>query len=268
MAEFSTMRALWALRDDRTLTSADWKIAIVLVSFADADGACHPGLARLATAARTSRGAARRSLRSLELNGGPLTLAIERNRVSNAGDADSHRYVLSVKGWDQADPTPDQTDPTVGSPKPHRVGSRRPGGGITQTPKEDQEEDPIEEDTEEEIARAVFSYWASALYSKISKRKPKRSPERMKHIRARLKDGYTLEELKSVIGHVAASDWHLGQNDHGRPYIEPKTIFPNEAKVDSWLATKPRRGTVQRGVTNEAEAQNWGKDGGRALGAD
>jgi hypothetical protein len=259
LAEFSTMRALWALRDDRTLTSADWKMAVTLVSFADATGACHPGLGRLAATARTSRGAARRSLRSLELNGGPLTLTVERNRISNAGDADSHRYVLTVKGWDQADPTPDHLSPTVGSTGPQRVGSPRPQGGITQTPKEDLEEDQLEEDREEDIrARAIFEYWAAVLWSKVHpKRKPKPSTKRMKPIRARVAT-FTDDELRLVIDAVAASKWMLGENDHGRPFIEPETIFRNSEKVEQWLATKPRQGGVQRGVVDEREAQQWG----------
>lgn len=147
-----TCKALWALRDS-SLDGADWKVAVALLSFCNADGECRPSLARLAAAARTSRGAIRRSLARLEAGlGGPLRLQVERGRRTVDGDADSHHYVLTLVGCDQRDPTCDQTDPTcdqgsptVGSLEPDGCDQPDPTGVITQGHKEDSKEDKQED---------------------------------------------------------------------------------------------------------------------------
>jgi hypothetical protein len=152
-----TLRAIWALRDealrdDRKLSPADWKLAMALISFCDEHGRCFPSVRSLAKAARTSPGAVRRSLRKLEMGDGPLRLRIER-RGTAAGDAETHMYHLSVQGWDQPDPTRDHADPGVGSPKPGGGITQAPLGGITQAPEEDIRKKTIKRTSSRALAR-------------------------------------------------------------------------------------------------------------------
>lgn len=269
MSDWSSMRALWALRDDLTLSAAEWRIAVLLVAFADERGTCHPGLTRLACSARTSRGAVRRSLRKLEQDAGPLELTVERNRTTTAGDSDSNRYQLKLRGWDQADPTgwdhrdptPDQAAPTVGSPGSHRVGSPGSQGGIRQTPKEDPEEDHVEEDPEDDPReREVFEFWATTLWSKKHSKAPKLTEGRRKHIRARLKN-HSVEEIKQAIRHVAADPFML---DGG--YLEPENFMRTDEKLARWIVRKPpKASSVQRHGTDQQARLSWGRDKGAEL---
>lgn len=91
-------------------------------------------------------------------------------------------------------------------------------------------------------AAEVFAYWAENLYAKIRKssRDPKVSNDRMKHIRARLADGYSVDELKRAIDRVAIDDFALGRTeDNKTPYVEPENIFRSVGKVDKWLNAGP-----------------------------
>ena len=110
--------------------------------------------------------------------------------------------------------------------------------------------------------RAVFEAWSSKVWRKVHKRgEPRRTEKRMKPIRARLRDGFTVEQLVAVFEKAALSDYHLAGG-----YIEPETLLRNREKVEWWLVRDPaRRVTVQRGVVDEAEAESWGRAGAEAL---
>jgi hypothetical protein len=225
---------------------------VALVMFAGEDGASHPGAGRIARTLRTSPGAVRRSVASLEQEAGPLTLKVERGRQTASGDQDSHRYVLTLKEGnplsatpDQTGPTPDQGDPTPRSSVPNPVGSAVPHPPIRRTHKEDTEEDPSEGDKEDPRVREVFDHWSRVLWSRLHQKQPKASADRLKPIRARLKT-FDVAQLKLAIDHVAADDWMI-DNAH----IEPITIFRNDAKAAHWVARKPRGPVVQRDLTPE-----------------
>jgi hypothetical protein len=160
--EWSTLDAFWLLRDDRSLSNGDRRVAIALVMFSDEAGACWPSIAKLATTARTSPGAVRRSLKHMQAGVGPIDITVER-RKSTSGDDDTHRYVLRLRRVDQADRTPDQADPTpdhpdrtVGSPRPHRGITQTVEGGSPRPTKRISEEER-EEDTEGDKSSASQS---------------------------------------------------------------------------------------------------------------
>jgi uncharacterized phage protein (TIGR02220 family) len=120
---------------------------------------------------------------------------------------------------------------------------------ITQTHEEDSIED-IQEDNEEDACEAeFFEHWTQKLWTPIhGTRKPKLTQGRRKPVRARLREGFTLDQLKLVVDHVAVSEFMMGENDSGRAYIEPENFLRNRAKAEQWLAAKPRngKGSVQR----------------------
>jgi hypothetical protein len=92
---------------------------------------------------------------------------------------------------------------------------------------------------EEDRAAAVFDHWESKLWLKVHKSgTAKKTPDRMKPIRARLRDGVTPADLCGAIDAASAEPFYLGQNDRGTPYIEPKTILRSVAKVEELLAKR------------------------------
>jgi len=97
--------------------------------------------------------------------------------------------------------------------------------------KKDKEEDPR--------AERIFGEWASKVWPHVhGDRKPKRTEKRLKPIRARLREGYTEEQFAYVLDRAAESRWHHGENDRGKPFIEPETLFRSAEKMDAWLGTK------------------------------
>jgi uncharacterized phage protein (TIGR02220 family) len=84
----------------------------------------------------------------------------------------------------------------------------------------------------------VFDYWADKLWSLVSSRRVKPTESRKRHIRARLADGYSVSDLQQVIDAVAKSQFHLGANSEGKPYVDFKTIMCSAEKVDGWLAKR------------------------------
>jgi len=106
-----------------------------------------------------------------------------------------------------------------------------------------------------EDERAVFEHWATNLWPLVHRhgRTPRATGPRVSRIRARLRN-YSVAELKRVIDRVTQSRFHLGDNDAGKPYIEPKTIFANDEKVDEWLA-KAALGEPRRNMQEDTEAR-------------
>jgi uncharacterized phage protein (TIGR02220 family) len=84
------------------------------------------------------------------------------------------------------------------------------------------------------------------------------SSDRTRHIRARLADGFTVEQLCRAIDRVAADPFSLGANDRRTPYIEPKTILRSPSKVDEWLAIVAAPAPSRtRGPTGLEDTEQW-----------
>lgn len=60
------------------------------------------------------------------------------------------------------------------------------------------------------------------------------TPERMGAIMARLRDGYTEEEIGRAIVNVNGSRWHQGDNDRGRRYDDLTMICRNATKLEQY----------------------------------
>ena len=107
--------ALWAIRDDRTL-SEHAKIAYVMLWTRGKDA--HPSMQTLGADMGASRATAKRAVQELERAG----LAKRIPRMKAKGDQDSNSYELLPvpEGWGQRDPTPAHTDPTGGVRQSHK----------------------------------------------------------------------------------------------------------------------------------------------------
>lgn len=76
----------------------------------------------------------------------------------------------------------------------------------------------------------VFAYWQRVMDSPNSKL----DAGRQKIISARLKDGYTVDDLKRAIDGCRASKFHMGENPNGKKYNGIDLIFRSADKVDGF----------------------------------
>ena len=93
--------------------------------------------------------------------------------------------------------------------------------------------------------REVFDHWKSTL----NHPKTKLGSDRVIKIRSRLREGFTVEELKQAIDGCAASPHHMGDNDrgpdgNGKVFDSIGLIFAGSDSVDrfkGYMNTKPRK---------------------------
>jgi hypothetical protein len=59
-------------------------------------------------------------------------------------------------------------------------------------------------------------------------------------IRARLRDGWSVEQLEQAVDACLKSDWHTGSNPNGLVYTDTAHIFTVE-RLEQWLSHEPQR---------------------------
>lgn len=79
---------------------------------------------------------------------------------------------------------------------------------------------------------AVFEYWKSTMNYGRAKLDQKRS----KKIQERLKDGYTLDDIKEAIMGCKCSRFHQGDNDRGTKFDDICLICRDAEHVDRFIA--------------------------------
>lgn len=88
---------------------------------------------------------------------------------------------------------------------------------------------PIDERATRDV-ESIFTYWKE----KLVKPRSELNASRIGKISARLKQGYSVDELKLAIDGVFKSDWHMGRN--GTPqYNDFRTIFRDDGQVDKFI---------------------------------
>jgi hypothetical protein len=83
--------------------------------------------------------------------------------------------------------------------------------------------------------REVLDYWLATMSKNANTLTPM-DGVRAKAVRARLRQGFTVERLKKAIDHCARSEWHMGFNPQGRRYDDIADICANEASVEKFEA--------------------------------
>lgn len=88
-------------------------------------------------------------------------------------------------------------------------------------------------------AREVFEHWQTVL----GHPRAKLDAKRRSRIQARLREGFSVAELKLAIDGVRLSAWHMGDNPDGRTYDGIETILREAAQVEKFrdLAERARR---------------------------
>lgn len=83
----------------------------------------------------------------------------------------------------------------------------------------------------------VFQHW-QAIFNKP---RAKMDDSRRKAIRARLRDGYSVEDLCDAISGCRLSEFHMGQNDRHQKYVEIALICRDAAHVDQFIEIYERK---------------------------
>jgi len=81
-----------------------------------------------------------------------------------------------------------------------------------------------------ELVKTVFGYWVEKR-SKDPKR-TRLTTQRRHKVEQRLREGYTVEDLKAAIDGVARSPHHCGENDSGTVYDDLELICRNGGNVE------------------------------------
>ena len=111
--------------------------------------------------------------------------------------------------------------------------------------------------------QAVFEAWRETL----NHPEAKLTPKRRKHVEARLRDGYTVEQLVAAINGCRASPYHQGENETGTVYDDLELICRSGEKVEAFLARlkehggnggeKPPLTTEEKRARAEERQREW-----------
>lgn len=108
-----------------------------------------------------------------------------------------------------------------------------------------------------EDVMAVFFHWQRVM----SKDRSKLDEKRKKAIKARLKDGYSVDDLKQAIEGCKNSPYHMGDNDRKTMFNDLELICRDGSKVDAFMSkAKPKEDESwwrNAGFGHRDEARNF-----------
>lgn len=84
----------------------------------------------------------------------------------------------------------------------------------------------------------IFEFWKDVLKHPTSKL----TPERKRYITARLKDGYTVEQIKSAILGCQSSPHHMGENERATIYDDLTLICRSGSKLEQFIGYGSTKG--------------------------
>ena len=116
---------------------------------------------------------------------------------------------------------------------------------------EEEEKKDVAQSARREQVASVFNHWRMSM----NHLKAVMDDKRRKLIEARLKDGYSADDLMAAITGCSLSPFHMGQNEQGTRYDGLELILRDGAKVDKFLATY-RNPPRPLGKQGQIEARN------------
>jgi hypothetical protein len=81
---------------------------------------------------------------------------------------------------------------------------------------------------------AVYGHWLTVMGKDPNR--TKLTGDRERKIRARLADGYSVDDLKAAIDGCRLSPWHMGDNDRGTPVNDIEQICRGGRQTDDHIA--------------------------------
>ena len=93
------------------------------------------------------------------------------------------------------------------------------------------------DDTLSTVVQEIFDHWCKTDVETGGGRSAGRklTHDRRSVIKARLKEGHTVEQLKNAITGCCNDPWYQGKNDRKKRYTDLRTIIGNASKVDRAL---------------------------------
>jgi len=85
-----------------------------------------------------------------------------------------------------------------------------------------------------EQVKEVFTYWQNTLGHPTAKL----TDERKRKIEARLREKYTVEQIKQAIDGCAASPFHRGENDKGQVFDDVELICRTGSKLEGFIGRR------------------------------
>lgn len=98
---------------------------------------------------------------------------------------------------------------------------------------------------------SIFSYWAEVMGKSLSQ--CKLTPKREKAIKGRLKDGYTVEQIKKAIENCRADPFSMGKNDRQKPFNDIELICRSGEKLEGFIDGRVDLLTP----TEQSAGSNW-----------
>lgn len=236
-----------------TLTADAERLYWRLMLACDAHG-CHRA-EPLTVAGTAMIGVAKCTVRKVEKALSELFVA----RIIDVWIADDGAHWLEIRGFDarQSDNVIDGRPPRTAPPRPESDDDDVPGGLPSDKP------DPGDDPKTSDAVQRVFDHWSAGEKRTGGVSRAVLTTERRKRIKARLKDGYEVEDLCDAIDGFHADPFHLGQNNRDNRYTDLHTILKSAAKVDAGIAKKrkmegkraPRPGSLVRPQTGGAPGE-------------
>lgn len=220
----------------RELPATQKIVLLALADHADQEGVCWPGQERLATVTGLSVRTVRTTLKSLEEEG---LIGVEP-RFDGSGKRVGTVYRVARKelpGTPQGGPANSAGSHAQG-PAKEKSG---PAGAAAKPVIKTTTKNPSFSSVQE-----VFDYWVGVM----EKHRAKLNGKRRAKIEQRLREGYTVEDLKAAIDGCASSSWHMGDNPDRKVWNDLELICRDGSKVESFAE-----------LTNHKKKQNesWGR---------
>ncbi len=264
-----------AMRCKRDITHSAWDVYEALCSFADPD----TGIVESRHAFNLSqRQRHQRLVEFTALKLGTVKNALMELRKEGWIEERAERvyhlvgtFLNDLREWKRTPPQPspvsDATSPGNASASPHsdapspvsdgRVDKDRARGSDQTRPNRPDQTTTLSSAPRSTV-REVFEYWRETM----NHPQAKLTPERERAVSARLRDGYTVEQIKQAIDGCGRSPFHRGENDRQQRYDDLTLICRNGAKLESFIE---RGGTHEKpdGRSQASGGDNHAEAGGR-----
>jgi len=204
--------------------SARKLVLIKLADNANDDGYCFPSYVNIATHCEMSRRSVINHIKKLEDDG-----FLEKDaRFTKTGNT-SNSYKLTFSGSAKSAPTLVQNlhSPSAKSAPP-LVQNLHPEPVIIN-------QSFNLKDKDLSFSNEIFTYWKKVMEKGEH---TKLTPKREKNINARLKDGYTVENIKSAIDGCINSAFHMGANNDRKKFNDIELICRSGEKIESFMELK------------------------------
>jgi hypothetical protein len=97
----------------------------------------------------------------------------------------------------------------------------------------------------------VFAHWQAVMQIPRAKLDAKRRAA----VQARIKDGYTADDLMLAVDGCRKSEWHMGKNDKNKAFNDIELICRDASRVDGFIAQAHQ--TPAQGGNSDADWQGY-----------